>query len=369
MASLKKPVSCFNCTSVEMNHLFKPEVWSCAKCNTVLASRPQRNKHGICRECGKEANVPKKNLCKECRDKYQKEYVEKNYDRLRQTHKLSYQRDKEKRKSAVYKSIQRSYEGLLTHRIGRLHSKNGRYGTGVRVMVDIDLPYVMELLKNQDNKCALTKMPLTHNFKEMTCVSIDRIDSSKGYLKGNVQLVCASINFMKNSWLQEQAIDFIQQIVKPRECAMVIQEPIEKDWNLLSVTEKIHMPYEERKELIQQSFGSLLSERIRMIKIPSAKETGKSGQRMNVDIDLSYVMELLKNQSNKCAVTNIELTHKNNDMTCVSIDRIDSSKGYLKGNVQLVCAAVNFMKRSWTQEQVIDFLNQMRLFNSCNHAC
>jgi hypothetical protein len=40
-------------------------------------------------------------------------------------------------------------------------------------------------------------------------------------------------------------------------------------------------------------------------------------------------------------------------LTNISIDRIDSSKGYLRGNVQFVCDIVNRMKSSMTQEELL----------------
>ncbi|UVY48073.1 MAG: hypothetical protein [Bacteriophage sp.] len=42
--------------------------------------------------------------------------------------------------------------------------------------------------------------------------------------------------------------------------------------------------------------------------------------------------------------------------TNLSVDRIDSSLGYIKGNIQLVCMAVNQMKSVLTVEQLKYFL-------------
>ena len=40
-----------------------------------------------------------------------------------------------------------------------------------------------------------------------------------------------------------------------------------------------------------------------------------------------------------------------------SLDRIDSSKGYVKGNVRWVSRAINHLKNDMTDEHLIEFLN------------
>jgi hypothetical protein len=40
--------------------------------------------------------------------------------------------------------------------------------------------------------------------------SLDRIDSSKGYVKGNIQFVSRPINYMKNNMSHEQTIELIE---------------------------------------------------------------------------------------------------------------------------------------------------------------
>jgi len=43
-----------------------------------------------------------------------------------------------------------------------------------------------------------------------------------------------------------------------------------------------------------------------------------------------------------------------------SLDRIDSSKGYLQDNVEFVCMAVNFAKNSIPKQQMLDFFSPFR---------
>jgi hypothetical protein len=69
--------------------------------------------------------------------------------------------------------------------------------------MDLDLPYIKDLWEKQGGRCAFTGIPLVQwdvkNGKKNTINlgSLDRIDSSKGYLKGNVQFISAALNMAK----------------------------------------------------------------------------------------------------------------------------------------------------------------------------
>ena len=71
----------------------------------------------------------------------------------------------------------------------------------------LTLPFLVELYEKQDGKCALSGSLMRTNDNRDTCpdderinpdkLSIDRIDSSRGYTEDNVQLVCCWVNLMK----------------------------------------------------------------------------------------------------------------------------------------------------------------------------
>ena len=77
---------------------------------------------------------------------------------------------------------------------------------------NIDIEYVMQLWDSQKGICALTGLPMVHIFDSLYAVSIDRIDSSKGHIRGNIQLVCQCVNRMKNKHTNEEAMAFIAAI-------------------------------------------------------------------------------------------------------------------------------------------------------------
>jgi hypothetical protein len=50
----------------------------------------------------------------------------------------------------------------------------------------------------------------------MTKASLDRIDSTKGYIKGNVEFVCLAINYAKNKFSKEDTLTFLNEIKAPK---------------------------------------------------------------------------------------------------------------------------------------------------------
>lgn len=72
------------------------------------------------------------------------------------------------------------------------------------------------------------------------------------------------------------------------------------------------------------------------------------------DVDNDYLADLLINQEFKCAMTGWDITALNVGNNTASLDRIDSDKGYIEGNVQWVHKMVNMCKQQYTKEE---FLN------------
>lgn len=83
---------------------------------------------------------------------------------------------------------------------------------------------------------------------------------------------------------------------------------------------------------------------------------GAQNRNLKFSIDIQYAWRLFKRQNRRCALTGVPLNLSLNagHEKTASLDRIDSSKGYIKRNVQWVDKTVNRLKMDLTDEQFIN---------------
>lgn len=88
---------------------------------------------------------------------------------------------------------------------------------------------------------------------------------------------------------------------------------------------------------------------------------GAKARKIDFNIKIEYIQELLEQQDYKCALSNLNIqcsknTNKNSVLyqeQTASLDRIDNSKGYIIGNVQWVHKNVNIIKRELNEKDFI----------------
>jgi len=170
------------------------------------------NEMKTCRKCGEAKDLfdfnkdrTKKfgvgSICKPCASFNSHEYYIKNSDHIKRrvskynmTYMPPYQRDVISRlKNLCTKAKGRSKEFLL---------------------VDQNL---FDLWEKQQGLCAYTKLPLLAAANQLNTVSLDRVDSSIGYVVGNIQLVCAAINKMKQEYPEEVFILLCHSVAQNNE--------------------------------------------------------------------------------------------------------------------------------------------------------
>ena len=95
----------------------------------------------------------------------------------------------------------------------------------------LTLEYLKQQWETQNGICPYTKikMILPRNtleyckIKSLKKASLDRIDSSKGYIEGNVEFVCSAINLGKNNFTKEAMVSFLQETMASTNALSVTQ--------------------------------------------------------------------------------------------------------------------------------------------------
>lgn len=181
-------VNCFNCGKefkISPNRL-KNKVHNCSKkCMGEYNSKRYSQKIiKQCEVCGKDLELKKSRInrqkhftcSKSCRSKLIKE---------------------------IYKGIENpNYKGnsdlekIFIDRLKLMKVRALNKGFGF----DIDLDYLKKIYKEQDGKCFYTNIPMIINGnRSYNTLSIDRIDSDKGYIKGNIVFCLLCINTFKSN--------------------------------------------------------------------------------------------------------------------------------------------------------------------------
>jgi hypothetical protein len=92
----------------------------------------------------------------------------------------------------------------------------------------------------------------------------------------------------------------------------------------------------------------------------NAKNRSKNGRKIEVNITSEYLDELYEKQNGKCALTGLSIeasitnTKNRGRVWTASVDRIDSSKDYVEGNVQWLHKDINRMKWDLDTDKFIE---------------
>jgi len=86
---------------------------------------------------------------------------------------------------------------------------------------DIDVEYLKQIWEEQDGICPLTgwdiELPPTsagwNGDSHLRRASLDRIDNSLGYMKGNVRFVSIMVNYCRNAFEDKDLIEFCKAVV------------------------------------------------------------------------------------------------------------------------------------------------------------
>lgn len=239
------------------------------------------------------------------------------------------------------------YSRVLMQDVKKRCGKDAKVERGITN--EINKNFILTLFKRQKEKCCLTGIYLTH-----TCMtdrtpgdchiinpfnmSIDRIDSSKGYTKDNVRLVGAVINAIK--WTLDD--DMLRKM-----CLKITYHAQ-------------YLKFFRNNQSKQNQFIIRDKDSLKFFALKRLDETKPNAEKRKLDVDIyeSDLVNKFKEQNGLCALSGIKLTYdfKNkNKFTDISIDRINSKKGYSTNNVQLVCGIVNKLKLDLPNDKFVSY--------------
>lgn len=91
---------------------------------------------------------------------------------------------------------------------------------------------------------------------------------------------------------------------------------------------------------------------------------GAETRGLEFKITIEYIWNLFKEQNGKCILSGVDIIlDPDNKNTTASLDRKDSSKGYLEGNVQWTHKDINYMKMSMSDEEFLKWIGIIYLHN------
>lgn len=111
-----------------------------------------------------------------------------------------------------------------------------------------------------------------------------------------------------------------------------------------------------------RAFRKTYSDETRLYKVLQHRWLGAKDraakQKVEFNLTKEYLKELWDKQNGICAISGLPMTYElDNGRTFsnLSIDRIKGEEGYVQGNVQLVCMAVNQMKSDMEMEDLYKY--------------
>lgn len=217
---------------------------------------------------------------------------------------------------------------------------SGRYWRSVTdgaknrgIYIGITVSDAWDVFCAQDGKCIYTGQDIA--FEPQRTASLDRRDSGLGYITDNVQWVHAAINRMK--WKLPEN-DFLRIVY-------MVCFPVSRPSPFLVIPRESRDP----KWTGSGNIPNWLVGRFKNI----AK---RRGIPFGENVDADYLWNLYEDQRQCCALTGLPICFSRHSyqrkQTTASLDRIDSSHGYVRGNLQWLHKDVNNVKGSLTDDRL-----------------
>ena len=262
--------------------------------------------------------LSKKKYRQEHYDEYRKEYLE--YRELYHNEILAKDRER---------MLNRPEYFLFSSARKRARERNLEFN-----ITEQDVKYLLD----NTPVCPLRKVNFergSNGIRTYNSITLDRIDSTKGYIKDNIQIISYKANLVKNNI----DLSLFKIIVEKLKTYKVKEHAID------NLTRNIILENRKSQNKYRTNFleNHLLS------------SANKRAKRKNIEfnIDEDYLKSIWP-LDNRCPILGTKFIIGDGYMSPCSatIDRIDNDKGYIKNNIMIISAKVNVVKNNCTLEEL-----------------
>ena len=195
------------------------------------------------------------------------------------------------------------------------------------------------------------------------CVLMNRCIST-------VRVRSFALGFFKKApleWKPEEEVEFLnllKQNHSPDEISWVLRKTFHSMHKLIKRRQIPHDQYWQIKKIIQRSGHGSGNDLIRTLKqrFWTCKKNARN-KNIEIDITLKYLIELYEKQQGKCHYTGLNMEGVIGSKNSISVDRIDSNKGYTKDNVCLAMIKINIAKNDLDTKEFLEMCYQVNDYN------
>lgn len=203
------------------------------------------------------------------------------------------------------------------------------------ILFNITLQQIWDKFIEQGCKCVYTNDELTFDRWQRTA-SIDRIDSTVGYIPENIQIIHKSIQTIKWQYPENELIEYASLVSDHQRYPRVYESNIQ-------IKKHGHQ---------WKGYGEIGSSLFTMCKRSAIK------RNIEFNITIEMMWNTFIRQGGRCNLTGLPLSlwysNADNGIATASLDRINNKLGYVIDNIQWVHKRINKMKYILDQD---DFIN------------
>jgi hypothetical protein len=268
-----------------------------------------------------------------------------------------------------------TYQGYLKGLLKKARSNSKvRTATGREEAGKFDLTYeeLVDILENQNHKCYYSNVSLVFNTKSNYQASIERLNTNKGYEKSNVVVCCLEFND-KQQWSKEKVKEMYNILQSPHDCStidfslkrkrnsrnLVIRKEFDKNHfhqcRKCMEVKPLNQFYKNKrcKDCVrlndQERLKDPRSALLMLLKLARSNSTNRqkrsTAENRDFTFDLTFneLVEIYQSQKGLCAYSGLPLRFGNSkDINWkISLERLDTKKGYTKNNVCLIAYEFN----------------------------